>query len=115
MRNFFFYLLPASICFADADVAPQNNFLQSLLMIGVLVLFFYFLLWRPEQKRRKSAEEMRKALKKGDKVSAVGIIGIVDKINEQTVILKMIDGNKIEVLKFSITDILSASSESAEN
>ena len=115
MRKFFFYLLPASICFADGEAASQNNFFQSLLMIGIFVLFFYFLLWRPEQKRRKSAEEMRKSLKKGDKVTAVGIVGIIDKINDHTVILKMIDGNKIEVVKAAISDVQSESSGSTEN
>ena len=79
--------------------------MQTLLMIGVALVFFYFILWRPEQKRRKAAEQMRSSLKKGDKVTAMGIVGKIDKIQEQTVILRMVDGAKIEILKAAITDV----------
>lgn len=83
----------------------QQNYMQSLIMIGAMVLFFYFILLRPEQKRRKKLEEQRNSLQKGSKVTAMGIVGIVDKIEEKTIILKMIDGSKIEVLKGAITDV----------
>ncbi len=87
------------------DVAPQNGITQTLLMIGIALVFFYFILWRPEQKRRKVAEQMRSSLKKGDRVTAMGIIGKIDRIQDQTVVLKMIDGAKIEVLKAAITEV----------
>ncbi len=90
--------------------APQQGLMQTLVMIGIAMLFFYFILWRPEQKRRKALEEQRGMLKKGDKVTAMGIIGIVDKIQEHTVILKMVDGNKVEFLTAAVTDILPESS-----
>ena len=50
-------------------------------MIPILVLFvavFYFLMLRPEQKRKKQAAEMRAALKAGDEITTIG--GIVGKI-----------------------------------
>jgi preprotein translocase subunit YajC len=89
---------------------PDQSFWQTLTMIGIALLFFYFILWRPEQKRRQALETQRDALKKGDRVLAMGIIGTVVKFNEQsqTVILKMYDGSKIEVLKTAITDTLPA-------
>lgn len=82
---------------------------QTMIMIGIALAFFYLILWRPEQKRRQAVEEQRKALKKGDRVTAMGIIGTVVKINEHTVILKMIDGNKIEFLKAAINEIIPSS------
>ena len=46
------------------------------MMIGVAIIFFYFILWRPESKRRKELETKRKGLKKGDRVVvAGGILG----------------------------------------
>lgn len=84
-----------------------NNLTQTLIMVGLAIVFFYFLLWRPEQKRRKIAEQMRTSLKKGDRVTAMGIIGHVDTIKEQTIILKMVDGSKIEMLKGAISDVQS--------
>jgi len=102
-------LSPAWLLAADeGGPSPQQGMMQTVLMIGVAVLFFYLILWRPEQKRRKTLEEQRNKLKKGDRVIAMGIIGTVDKINQETVILKMVDGNKIEMVAAAITEITSA-------
>ncbi len=108
------FLAPAAAMFAqDAAPSPGGGLTQTLIMIGIALVFFYFILWRPEQKRRKAAEQMRSGLKKGDRVTAMGIIGRVDKINEQTVILKMVEGAKVEIVKAAITDVQSSSEEAA--
>lgn len=90
------------------DAAPMgrdlSNF-QPLIMIAIAILFFYFILWRPEQKRRKAIEKQRSELKEGDRVTAMGIVGTVAKIQDDTIILKMVEGAKIEVLKAAITDV----------
>lgn len=107
-------LSPVAALFAqDAASTPGGGITQTLIMIGIALVFFYFILWRPEQKRRKVAEQMRSSLKKGDRVTAMGIIGRVEKIQEQTVILKMVDGAKIEFLKAAITDVQSSTEEVA--
>ena len=92
----------------DGDAMPtrEQGLMQTLIMIGIALMFFYFILWRPEQKRRKAMEDQRSTLKKGDRVTAMGIIGTVVKIQDQTLILKMYDGSKIEVLKGAITDVI---------
>lgn len=96
-----------------AEAAPSNDqgLWQTVTMIGIALLFFYFILWRPEQKRRRALEEQRAGLKKGDRVSAMGIVGTVSKIQDETVILRMVDGGKIEVLKGAVTDVIAESSE----
>lgn len=93
---------------------PDQSFWQTLVMIGIAFLFFYVILWRPEQKRRKALEEQRSALKKGDRVAAMGIIGTVIRVGDQTVILKMYDGAKLEFYKAAITDILPETDDSAK-
>lgn len=109
------FLFPAAALFAqDAAPNPQGGLTSTLVMIGIALVFFYFILWRPEQKRRKAADQMRSSLKKGDRVTAMGIIGKVDRLQEQTVVLKMIDGAKIEVLKAAITDVQPAVSSEEE-
>ncbi|MFI0436008.1 MAG: preprotein translocase subunit YajC [Parachlamydiaceae bacterium] len=101
--------------FAEVDegfqAPPDQSFWQTLVMIGIAFLFFYVILWRPEQKRRKALEEQRGGLKKGDRVAAMGIIGTVLRVGEQTVILKMYDGAKLEFYKAAITDILPENGE----
>ena len=116
MNKIFFSmsLLGAATLFADEGAQPGGGMMQMLLIVAISIAFFYFILWRPEQKRRKAAEQMRGSLKKGDKVTAMGILGRVDRVQEQTVVLKMIDGAKIEVLKAAITDVQPATEEKVE-
>jgi preprotein translocase subunit YajC len=104
--------------FADEvqEVVPakQGNYMQTLIMIVIALVFFYFILWRPEQKRRKKSQTLRESMKKGDKVTAMGIIGIVSQVKDNTVILKMVDGAKVEFLKAAITDVQSTPDEQNE-
>ncbi len=100
-----FLASPALLLAQGAEPAKNNQMWQTFIMIGLAVVFFYFILWRPEQKRRKAMQKQRESLKKGDRVTAMGIIGTLSKVQEKTVILKMVDGSKIEVLKAAITDV----------
>ena len=100
------FILPLALFADDGQPAERGqNMYQTIIMIGIALVFFYFILWRPEQKRRKKLEAQRSALKIGDKVTAMGIIGIVVKIEEKTVILKMHDGSQLEFLIGAITDV----------
>ncbi|MEZ5315509.1 MAG: preprotein translocase subunit YajC [Chlamydiales bacterium] len=111
-----FLLFSSSFSLFAGEETPQNpsSFWQTLIMVAVAVVFFYFILWRPEQKRRKSMEKKRSAMKKGDKVTAMGIIGTIDRLKEQTVVLKMVDGSKIEVIKGAITEVKAKESQMEE-
>ena len=67
----------------------NNGGLQSLipfvLMIAVFGLLAYFMIIRPDKKRRKEAEEMRSGIKVGDNVTTIGgIIGTVASISGDT-------------------------------
>lgn len=108
----FMLMLVSVAAFAEGEGAMQEsrqqNYLQTLIMMAAFVLFFYFILLRPEQKRRKKLEEQRNTMQKGSRVTAMGILGVVDQIEDKTVILKMIDGSKIEVLKAAITEVEAA-------
>lgn len=105
-------LLLPTVLFAEGEApAPamppaEQGFMQTFVMIGIALLFFYVILWRPEQKRRKAQETLRSSMKKGDKVTAMGIIGVVSKVNDQTVVLQMVDGSKIEMLKAAVSEVL---------
>jgi preprotein translocase subunit YajC len=100
----------------DLDMPPPRDGGQwmSLIMIALAFVFIYLIMWRPEQKRRKALEEQRNTLKKGDKVTAVGIIGTVLRVQEHSVILKMYDGSKIEVIKAAINDVHPGTEEDAK-
>jgi preprotein translocase subunit YajC len=103
---------------ADENSEPlpprDQGIWQTLMMVAIALLFFYFILWRPEQKRRKQADDLRSALKKGDRVVAMGILGTVIRIQEQTVIVKMYDGSKVEFLKAAISEVIPGTEEDAK-
>ncbi len=97
------------------EAAPRDQgMMQTIIMIAIALIFFYLILWRPEQKRRKVMEQQRNSLKKGDRVTAMGIVGTVLRVDEHTVILKMYDGSKIEMLKAAISDVVPGTDEDAK-
>lgn len=93
----------------EGGAAKGGGMTQMLMMIGVAIAFFYFIVLRPERKRRKAMQKRRESLQKGDKVTAMGIIGTVAGIREETIVLKLFDGAKMEVLKAAVTDVNPAS------
>ena len=114
------FLMAAFPLFAEeggTQAAPSGgggNMIQTMVMIAVALVFFYFILWRPEKKRRKQMEQVRSSLKKGDRVTAMGIIGTVVKVQDNTVVVSLYDGAKMEILKAAITDVQPSSEEKAE-
>jgi len=69
--------------FAQAAPPAGNPWPQIILQIGLIVLIFYFLMIRPQQKQRKEQENSLFALRKGDEVVTVGgLVGEVLGIKE---------------------------------
>ena len=76
------------------------------LLFGFLILI-YFLMIRPENKRRKTHQEMLASLDLGNEVvTAGGILGKVSKISDQYIELSISDNTKIKVQKTSISTVL---------
>ena len=85
--------------------APQQNPIMAFLPMVLLVVVFYFILIRPQQKRAKEQRKLLEALKSGDKViTSAGIIGEVITVKDKTVSLRSADA-KLEVTKDSVVAI----------
>ena len=114
---FFMTFISTGLIAEEAPPAPPQDqgFTQTLVMVVMISAFFYLIVWRPEQKRRREMEDSRSGLKKGDEVTAMGILGNVSKVEEHTVILRMVDGAKIRFLKSAITDVQHPSSKGDDN
>jgi len=66
----------------------------------LIFVIFYFMLILPQQKRRKQADAVLAALKKGDKViTASGIWGTITNLGKDTVTLQIADTTKIKIQK----------------
>ena len=76
--------------------------MQSLLMLGLMVLIFYFFMIRPQMKKQKDLKNFRENLKAGDKVVTIG--GIHGKILEvsDTTVLVQAEGTKLRFDKSAI-------------
>ena len=76
------------------------------LLFGFMILI-YFLMIRPENKRRKTHQEKLASLDLGNEVvTAGGILGKVSKISDQYIELSISDNTKIKVQKTSISTVL---------
>ena len=109
------FLFSGSSLFAQTSeeaITREQGLSQTLVMVGVAMVLFYFILWRPEKKRRRTMDDMRQNLHKGDKITAMGIIGTVVRVMDDTLIIKLYDGAKMEILKAAITDVRRESKDS---
>ncbi|MBR5866405.1 MAG: preprotein translocase subunit YajC [Spirochaetaceae bacterium] len=87
--------------------AASGSLLMSVLPFGLIILIFYFFIIRPQNKKQKETEKMIAALKKGDKVVTIGgIHGVVSSTKEQTVIVKVDEGAKIEFNRTAIATVI---------
>ena len=79
--------------------------LYSIIMIVAMIAIFYFLLIRPENKRKKEAEQMRSALKVGDEVTTIGgITGTVVNVKDEKFVLETgADQVRIEFAKWALS------------
>ena len=74
--------------------------ITNLLFFAVFIALFYFLLIRPERKRRQEHQKFLENLKVGDKViTSAGILGTIEKIEENYVVLKCEGTTKCKILK----------------
>lgn len=93
---------------AHAQTAPGGNGASgwmSMIPILLMIVIFYFLLIRPNQKKEKDRKKMIDLLQKGDKVITMGgMYGVVSSIKkeENIVVLKIGDGTKVEFAKSAI-------------
>ena len=76
------------------------------LLFGFMILI-YFLMIRPENKRRKTHQDMLASLDVGEEiVTAGGILGKVTKITDQFIELSIAENTKIKIQKTSISAVL---------
>ena len=97
------------IMFAMAQPGGEGggNPLSMLFPILGMLAIFYFLLIRPQQKRQKETQKMITALKNGDRVlTSSGIYATVAGVKDDTLILKIADNVKIEVLKTAVSGVV---------
>ncbi len=90
---------------ASAAGAAGASGLSMILMLVAMFAIMYFLMIRPENKRKKQAEEMRAALKKGDQITTIGgIIGRIVWVGDDTIVIETSDDRvRMELTKWAVS------------
>ena len=102
----------------DAAVDPTGagSLTSTIIMVVVMIAIFYFMLIRPENKRKKEAEELRSNLKVGDKITTIGgIVGTVVHVKDDKFVLETgADQVRIEFVKWALSTNDSAAQAAKE-
>ena len=87
----------------------------TILMLIVMVAIMYFLMIRPENKKKKAAAEMRSSLKVGDVITTIGgVVGTICAVKEQTIVMETgADRVRVEFTKWAISSKGTQSTEEA--
>jgi len=87
----------------DQAINPFGQMIPLVLIFGI----FYFLIIKPQKKKQKEQEDLRKNLKKNDAiVTAGGMHGTVVMVKDKTVVIRVDDNVKIEFDKESISTVI---------
>nr|WP_325178908.1 preprotein translocase subunit YajC [uncultured Oscillibacter sp.] len=88
----------------------------TILMLVVMLAIMYFLMIRPENKRKKKAQEMRDSLKKGDVITSIGgIIGKIVSVGKDTIVIETSDDRvRMELTKWAVSSVGVQSGEQPE-
>jgi len=82
----------------------MNESTMSILLIVGLIVIFYFMLIRPQQKRMRQQVELMNNLREGDDVmTSSGIYGTITEIEEETVLLEISEDVEVRVAKSAIS------------
>lgn len=96
--------------------AGAGGMIQMVIMIVLMIAVFYFLMIRPENKRKKAAEEMRNSLSVGDTITTIGgITGTVCAVKENTIVIETgADRVRVEFTKWAVSTKGTQTSENAQ-
>ncbi|MGD0036217.1 MAG: preprotein translocase subunit YajC [Bacteroidota bacterium] len=84
--------------------------MSNVILFGSIILIFYFMIIRPQQKRAKERQKLIDSMKKGDKViTSGGMYGTIAGLDEKTVLVEIADKIKVKLDRSAIATIISES------
>lgn len=84
-----------------------ESILSSIVPFLLIIFIFYFLILRPQQKRQKERAKLLESIKKGDKIiTAGGMHGLVEGLDDKTILVKITDNVKVKMERSAVTTII---------
>jgi preprotein translocase subunit YajC len=114
-----FNLLPLLLGQPPGQGAPSSGgssqLITMLVTFGLIIVVFYFLVIRPQNRKQKEAKRMLENIRRGDRVLTIGgLQGFVDSVKEDSVILKVDDNVKLKFSKSAVSQVLERKEEPGE-
>ncbi len=100
----------------EQQPTEQKGFLGSLTSLAPMILIFvvfYFFLIRPQEKKRKTQEDLIKTVKKGEEIiTHSGMYGVISKVSDDgTIEVEFSKGVHVKMSRASVADIISRKKE----
>ena len=82
-----------------------NDMMSTVLMLVLMFAMLYFFMIRPENKRKKEAQNMRDSLAVGDEITTIGgITGTICAVKENTIVIETgADRVRVEFTKWAVS------------
>ncbi len=90
----------------DASAASTTTSMFSMVAtFALMIVLFYFLLIRPENKRKKQVNEMRSSLKVGDEITTIGgVVGKIVSIKDDVIVIETgADRVRVELARWAVS------------
>jgi len=101
---------------AGTGEAGTAGGMMSFLPLILIVVVFYFILIRPQNKKNKQVQQMRSAIKRGDRVTTIGgFVGKVVRIKEELITIEVgSDKTRLDIMRWGISKIEEAGSDTVK-
>lgn len=88
-------------------MADLEQLFQAGWPILLMVVIFYFLLYRPQKKQQKARNELLNSLKKGQKIVTIGgIYGTINALTDDAIMLQIAEKVEIKLARSSVDHVL---------
>lgn len=88
-------------------MADLEQLFQAGWPILLMVVIFYFLLYRPQKKQQKARNELLNSLKKGQKIVTIGgIYGTINALTDDAIMLQIAEKVEIKLARSSVANVL---------
>lgn len=109
-----FSILPSALVWAAAQTpaAPAAGGADAgnttmLYAIGIIMIMFYFILWRPQRREQHKRESLLNNIAKGDKVMmSSGIYGTIESVEKESVTVTVAPKVSIEFNRAAVAQIM---------
>ena len=100
------FFIPAAMAQTQSAPPQQPQWLFYIMMFGI-VIFMYFIMIRPQQKRQKEHRDLVSSLGKGDEVLLnSGLMGKITKVDENYVVLEVANNIELKFQKIAVHAVL---------